>query len=166
MADLEEILRKQAEAARLAEKLQGEKDPERILALAEQVLGKTRELEKMALGLAASVAPQDQGFGEVRVLLTPDQRKRIAEQTGVGIEAVTLRDTQGRSWNSEMPTVEPRVIEKLAAKEAAASRLTMETRSHVEKIVKQLKALNVPELEDTIRQLEKDPTLGLGRKNG
>lgn len=166
MADIEEIQRKQADAARLAEKLQGEKDPERIAALAEQIQGKTRDLEKMALSLAASAAPADSGGGEVRVLLTPAQRERIVEQTGVGIEAVTLRDTQGRSWKSEMPTVEPRVIEKLAAQQAAASRLTLETRTQVEKIIKELKALNVPELEETIRELEKDPTLGAGRKKG
>lgn len=166
MADLDEIQRKQADAAKLAMKLVDEKDPERIKELAEQIQKRTADLAKMAASLAASAAPPDRSGGEqVRVLLTPEQRERLAAETGVGIEAVDLRDTGGRSWNAEMPTTEPRVIEKLAAQQAAAARLTMETRKQVESIVKQLKALNVPELEETIRELERDPTLGRGKKS-
>ena len=48
--------------------------------------------------------------------------------------------------------------------EAAASKLQSETRAQVQKIIKQLEALNVPEIADTIAQLKKDPTLGLARK--
>jgi hypothetical protein len=166
MSDLDEIQRKQADATRLALKMVDEKDPERLKEMAAQVLEKTKALEKAAKSLAASAAVPDRGGGEeVRVLLTSDQKERLAEQTGVGVEAVTLRDSGGRSWNAEMPTTEPRVIEKLAAEQAAASRLTMETRKQVEAIIKQLKALNVPELEETIRELERDPTLGRGKKS-
>ena len=166
MADLDEIQRKQADTVKLALKMVDEKDPERLKEMAEQILQKTKALEKAALGLAASAAPPDRSGGEeVRVLLTPEQRERIAAQTGVGVEVVTLRDSGGRSWNAEMPTTEPRVIEKLAAVQAAAARLTLETRKQVEAIIKQLKALNVPELEETIRELERDPTLGRGKKS-
>src|ERR1700694_6000203 len=95
----------------------------------------------------------EENAAEGRVRLTPDHRKRIAEQTGVGIEAVTLRDSGGKSWSRELPATEPRVVEALAARQAAQSRLVMETRTQVEKIVKQLKALNVPELAETIAEL-------------
>ena len=78
-------------------------------------------------------------------------------------EAVTLRDSGGKSWSRELPATEPRVVEALAARQAAQSRLVMETRTQVEKIVKQLKALNVPELAETIAELERDPTLGQGK---
>ncbi len=166
MADLDEIQRKQADTVKLALQMVDEKDPERLKEMAEQIQQRTKELEKAALGLAAAVALPDRSGGEeVRVLLTPDQRERISEQTGVGVEAVTLRDSGGRSWNAAMPTTEPRVIEKLAAQQAAASRLTMETKKQVEAIIKQLKALNVPELEETIRELERDPTLGRGKQS-
>jgi hypothetical protein len=79
---------------------------------------------------------------------------------------VHLHDSRKRVWSSELPvgTVSPRDIEKEAAKEAAKLRRISETKSGVEKIVKQLKALNVPELADFIATLEKDPTLGLGGK--
>src|SRR6267142_466876 len=85
----------------------------------------------------------------------------IAEETGVGIEAVTLRDTPERSWSSQMPAVEPRQVEAMAAREAAASRLRSETRAQVEKIVRELEKLDVPELAETIAQLRRDTTLGL-----
>lgn len=166
MANLDELQRKQADTVKLALQMVDEKDPERLQALADQVLAKTQALEKAALGLAAAATVPDRGGGErVRVLLTTEQRERIAGQTGVGVEAVTLQDSGGRSWSAEMPTTEPRVIEKLAAAQAAASRLTAETRKHVEGIIKQLKALDVPELEETIRELERDPTLGQGKKS-
>jgi hypothetical protein len=165
MSDMAELQRKQADTAKLAMKMVDEKDPERLKELAEQIQARTRDLEKMALNIAAAAAPQEQSGGaEVRVLLTPDQRERIAEQTGVGLEAVTLRDSGGKRWSRELPATEPRVVEALAARQAAQSRLVMETRTQVEKIVKQLKALNVPELAETIAELERDPTLGQGKK--
>jgi hypothetical protein len=34
----------------------------------------------------------------------------------------------------------------------------------VEKIIKQLEALNVPEIADQIAELKRDPTLGLAKK--
>jgi len=43
-----------------------------------------------------------------------------------------------------MPAVEPRQVEAMAAREAAASRLRAETRGQVEKIVRELEKLDVP----------------------
>jgi hypothetical protein len=74
---------------------------------------------------------------------------------------VTLRDTAARPWSKQMAAADPREIEAMAAKEAAASRLKAETRDRVEKIVRELEKLDVPELADTIAELRRDPTLGL-----
>lgn len=164
MADLEEIERKQAEAARLAGELVEEKDPERVMAIAKGIQERAAELERMALGLMAALAPADAGGEEVRVLLTPEQRERITEQTGVGVEMVTLRDSKSRMWSKEMPKVDPREIERLAAKQAADSKLAAETRKQVEAIIRKLEALDVPELKETIENLRRDPTLGRGKK--
>jgi hypothetical protein len=164
MADLEEIERMQAETTKMAMKLVDEKDPQKILEMAAQIQERTAELEKMALGLAAAFAAKEAEGEEVRVLLTPDQRERIAESTGVGVEVVTLRDSKQRMWSKEMPSVEPREIEKMAAKQAAESRILAETKKTVEAVIKQLEALNVPELKDTIEELRRDPTLGRGKK--
>jgi len=164
MADLAELQRKHADAARFAAGMVEEKDPQRIQQMAEQLQARCAELGRMARALEAEATPPGPAGGETRVVLSAEQRQRIAEQTGVGIEAVTLRDTPERSWSSQMPAVEPRQVEAMAAREAAASRLRSETRAQVEKIVRELEKLDVPELAETIAQLRRDPTLGLPGK--
>ena len=166
MADIEEIKRKQADTAKMAMKMVDEKDPERLKEMAEQIQARCKDLEKMVRGLAAAITPQEQTGQEVKVMLTPEQKARVTEQTGVGIEMVTLYDTKKRMWSRDLPLgkIEPREIEKMAAQQAAQSRLVSETRQQVEKIIKQLKALNVPEIAEQIAELERDPTMGLAKK--
>jgi hypothetical protein len=161
MADLAELQKKQAEAASFAIRMADEKDPERLKQMAEQLQAKCADLGKMAKALEAAVAPAGPSGPETRVVLTPEQRQRVAEQTGVGVEVVMLRDAPGRTWSREMSSARPRDIEVAAAKQAARSRLIAETRSRVEKIIRQLEQLEVPELAETIAELRRDPTLGL-----
>lgn len=161
MAQLAELLQHQAETARAAERMAEEKDPQRLAEMAEDLQRRAHDLEKMARSIEASFAPAAEGEA-VRVVLTPDQRTRIAEQTGVGIEAVTLHDTAAQRWSARMPQAQPREIEREAARQAARQRLISETRTQVEKIIQQLEALEVPELAETIAALRRDPTLGRG----
>jgi hypothetical protein len=163
MSDMDDLERKQGDAAKLAMKMVDEKDPERLKEMAEQILEKTKELEKMARGMEAFYTPKGPSGEETYVVLTPEQRERIVETTGVGIEVVTLRDTPDVQWKKEMPKIEPRVIEKMAAKQAAESKLVSETRKAVEDVIQQLEKLNVPELQETIENLKRDPTLGRGK---
>lgn len=164
MADLADLERKQADAAKYAERMAEEKDPDRILAMAKEMQERAGELGSMARAIEQAATPQGGSGEETVVVLTPDQRRRVEEQTGVGVEKVVLRDTESRVWGREMPAMEPRIIEKMAAAQAAESRLIAETRDQVEKIVKQLEALEVPELRETIAELRRDPTLGLAAK--
>ena len=164
MADLDDLQRKQADVAKFAMKMVDEKDPERLQEMAGQVQARCLDLEKMARSIEAAFTPPASEGAEVRVLLTPAQKARITEQTGVGVEMVTLRDSKQRMWSKDMPRIEPREIEKMAALQAAQSKLISETRSQVEKIIKQLEALNVPEIAEAIAELKKDPTLGRGKK--
>src|SRR5207302_9344362 len=114
------------------------------------------ELGKMAKALEAAFAPARGGGGvETRVLLTAEQRKRIADQTGVGVEVVTLRNTGDRSWPRSMGSVDPREIEAMAARQAAASRLKAETRARVEESIQELEKLESPVLADTIAELRR-----------
>jgi len=163
---LEDIQKRQAKLAHKAASLADEKDPQKILDVAAELQAECADLEKAARNLEKALMPPDfEGKGTV-VKLTADQRRRITEQTGVGLEEVTVHDSRKKVWSQELPrgTVEPREIEAEAAREAARLRRISMTKESVEKIVKDLKALNVPELADYIAQLEKDPTLGLAGK--
>ena len=164
MADLAELQQKQADAARFAMRMTEEKDPERLKQMAEELKARCDELARMAKSIEAALTPAAGTGAETTVLLTPAQRERIAQQTGVGIEAVTLRDTKDRQWSKTMPKADPREIEKAAAIQAAEARLKAETRTQVEKIIRELEKLNVPELAETIAELKGDPTLGLSGK--
>jgi len=155
MADLAELRQKQAEAARFAESMAGEKDPERLKRMAEQLQARCAELGRMARAIEAAMTPAGGTGVETRVTLTPEQRKRVAEQTGAAVEVVTLRDTAERAWSKRMPAIEPREIEAMAARQAAASRLQSETRAQVEKIIQELEKLDVPELAGTIADLRR-----------
>jgi hypothetical protein len=164
MADLDDLQRRQADAAKFAMKMVDEKDPQRLLEMAEQLQERCADLEKMARGIERAFTPPGGEGEEVRVVLTPEQKARVTESTGVGVDVVVLRDSKQRMWSKEMPRIEPREIEKMAAKQAAESKLISETRTQVEKIIKELEKLNVPELAETIANLKKDPTLGLANK--
>ncbi|HEX4383903.1 MAG TPA: hypothetical protein VH083_13180 [Myxococcales bacterium] len=165
MSDLDDLLKKQAEMAKYAMSMANEKDPERIMEMTAILQERGKELERMAKAIEAFYAPKGPAGPETRVILTPAQKERITEQTGVGLDTVILRDTPEMRWSKKMATVEPREIEREAAKQAAQARLVIETRNQVEKIIKLLEEQNVPELAETIAELKRDPTLGRGRKD-
>ena len=165
MSDLGDLMKKQAEMAKLAMSMENEKDPERILEMTATLQQRGKELERMARAIEAFYTPKSPAGPETRVRLTPAQKERITEQTGVGLEEVILRDTPEMQWSKKMSKVEPREIEKEAAKQAADARLVIETRTQVEKIIKLLEEQNVPELAETIAELKRDPTLGRGKKD-
>jgi len=156
MGDLAILQEKQAEAARFATEMADEKDPQRLQQMAERLQARCAELGRMAKALEAAVLPAGAPGTETRVALTAEQRKRIAEQTGAAVETVTLQDTADRAWSKEMPKVEPREVEAMAARQAAASRLRAETRAQAEKIIRELEKLDVPELAETIAELRRE----------
>src|SRR5437763_13978820 len=85
MADLAELQKKQADAASFAMRMVEEKDPELLKQMAERVRESCVELANMAKALEAAMTPAGASGPETRVALTPEQRKRVAEQTGVGV---------------------------------------------------------------------------------
>lgn len=164
MGDLAELQKRQAEAAQIAARMAQEQDPDRILALAAEVQKRAAEIEKMGRAFEAGLAPAAASGGSIEVALTRDQKERVTQQTGVGVERVTLHDARGRVWARDfaLGKVHPREVEKEAAKEAARLRLIAQTRQQVEAIAAQLEALNVPELDAVVADLRRDPTLGRG----
>src|SRR5436309_7699536 len=99
---LEDIQKKQAAMARKAASLVDEKDPEKILEVAAKLQADALDLEKACRNLEAALLPPDFEGKETVVKLTPDQKARITEQTGVGIEVVHLHDSKKRVWSHEL----------------------------------------------------------------
>jgi hypothetical protein len=137
-------------------------DPEKLMARAAEVVAMVGDLEKHALHLAAQ-AGGPTGGAEERVVLTADQRQRIAQETGVALELLVVRDADG-SFAKAMPTTQKAIIERLAARQAAEIAVKKATRDAVEKLVKQLKALGVADLDPVIQAIEDDPSMETLRK--
>jgi hypothetical protein len=161
---LEDLQKKQQSIANDAKKMLEEKDPKVLLEMAEKMKEKCDGLLNMAKSIAGQF-PQEREIGPQTVVkLTPDQRERLVEGTGVGMETVTLKDTEKKLWSRQMTKVTAREIEAEATKEAARLRLISDTKAQVGKIIKELKKVDVPELAETIAELERDPSLGLSGK--
>jgi len=78
MASVEEIERKQKAMQPLLEQIAQEKDADRIQQLGRQIAEMAQELARMADGLERAYAQATGGAGETRVVLTKDQRQRVA----------------------------------------------------------------------------------------
>jgi hypothetical protein len=157
---LDDLQRKQGEAAKLAMRMTEEKDPEKLAEMAKAVLEQTKDLERMARNIgAAALGGLPVGGKETRVVLTPEQKERLVEQTGVGLDAVVLEDEPTRKWSKDIATARPHEVERMAARATAAIRLQTETKKAIEGVIQQLEALEVPELKETIDELRAHPAL-------
>jgi hypothetical protein len=165
MSDIEDLQKKQAALAREAMKMVEEKDGEKIVEMAAAFALKAAEFEKSAINLSKSIEEQSGTSGPgTTVVLTREQRARIEEATGVGMETVTVHDNKARRFSKEMTKVERREIEKEAMNQAAQIALEIKTRDAVQKVLKELRALERPELKEYIDTLTKDPLLPMRKK--
>ena len=160
MSDLADIERRQKEIAEMAKRLVDEKDVPEIQRIGKEIAAKARELQKAALALAAAVTPdagRNQG-GETRVVLTKDQRQRIAEQTGVALDTLVIAE-DAAGWARRMPGTEKRIIEQRALAQAARSIVSEEKEKRIKKMIKELEAIPdpTPEVQGVINQLREDP---------
>ena len=85
MASAEDLLSKQRKLSKAAGELgKYADDPKKLLEMAAEITKGAKELEEAALRFQAENDPATGGALE-RVVLTADQRARLAEQTGVYI---------------------------------------------------------------------------------
>lgn len=141
MADLEDVEQQQRELLEMSRRIAEEKDPEAILALARRMQGRAEELARKGRALQASFAGI-RGPGQTRVELTPDQRQRVADATGVAVDVLTLDDAQ--AWDPRMPRTSPAIIERLAMASVAEQKLDQLKRKQVAAIVDELN--RIPDL--------------------
>jgi hypothetical protein len=156
MSTMDEVISKQERATKAAVALSKKTDPEELRAGAEKLKEMTDDLEKACKRLQAE-------FGgatghEERVVLTPDQRERLAESTGVPMDMLVVQDRDG-SFGRRMPTTDKATIERMAALQATAIAEKKARTAAIDKVIKQLEKLDVPELQPIIDSMRKDPTL-------
>ena len=159
MASLEEVMSRQPRMVKAATAMKELQDPQEILDAAAKLKEMGKELEKAAKSLEAQYAGVS--GPEERVVLTPDQRERIATGTGVALEMVTVQDDKNATFRRAMPTTDRATIERLAARQAAEITIKKAKEEAVQKLIKALEKLGVPELEPVIAAIRKDPTLKL-----
>jgi hypothetical protein len=101
--------------------------------------------------------PRNQG-GAVRVVLTKDQRQRIADQTGVGLDTLVIEEGAA-AWALRMPTMEKRIIENKALEMAGKSLVSEAKEKRIKKLINALEEIGdpTPEVRAMIEQLKDDP---------
>ena len=155
---LEELQAMQKKLVKAAQDLANHADdPKTLLEKAAEISKGGKQLEESALRLQAQFDPAA-GGKEERVILTADQRQRLAEETGVALEALVVRDPTGE-FARAMPSTQKATIEKLAAREAAMLAVKKARGDAIEKLVKHLKSLEVEGLAPVIEAIEADPSL-------
>src|SRR5438552_11598174 len=119
MADvtLDALLVKQKEMAELASSLSSETGADRIQELAAELQRRGEELSRMAEELVAQQGNPKAQRGTTEVALTPAQKQRIREATGVELDTILLQDDAGIAART-MPITDPRIIEYRALQEA------------------------------------------------
>ena len=161
MADtkLDDLLAKQKAMSDLAESLAGETNVERIQSVAVELARRGEELEQMARAVEASTrgeAPR----GYTEVVLTPAQRDRIREKTGVSLESIRIPDAAGVSARV-MPLTDPRIIETQAVREAESIRAGREAdaqmRAQLAEVIGAIEAVGNPALSEQLEKMKADP---------
>jgi hypothetical protein len=141
----------------LLEQIAQETNADRVQELGKQIAQMAQELGEMAAGLERAYA-QSKGGGETRVVLTKEQRERVAEATGVALDTLVLEGAQ--SWDPQMPSMSPATIERLAMASVADRKLKEEKRKAVTAILKELQAAvgdsPAPETHAAIEQFKRD----------
>jgi hypothetical protein len=157
MASLEEIERKQKSMQPLLEQIARETNADRVQELGKQIAEAAQELGQMAAGLENRYA-QTKGSGETRVVLTKEQRARVAEATGVALDTLVLQGAE--IWDPQMPKMTSATIERLAMASVADRKLKEEKRTAVKAILKQLEAAMgdspAPETKAAVEQFKRD----------
>jgi hypothetical protein len=157
---LELLLQKSKGLEKLMAEAARETDPERLTAIAEKVSAEAKALEALGKQYQAEEQRRVGRRGFVEVVLTPEQRRRIQDQTGVLLETVVLPDESG-AQSQAMPMSDPRIIEQLALHEAGRRKLAAEadaiTRREVARVIAELEAQNNAALNEELEKLKRDP---------
>jgi flagellar capping protein FliD len=158
---LDDLLRKQQEMSRLALEAQSAGSSARMQEIVAQLQALGSELEQLAAQLQAqSTAGTAARSGSTEVLLTPEQRSRVREATGIDLESIRIPDPTGISVHS-MPLATPAQIEQRALQEAqrrqAAAAGEAAAQQQVAATLEIIDSQGTPALRQQLAELRQDP---------
>lgn len=159
---MDDLLARQRAMVDKASSLAHERDVEKIQSVTAELEREGRELEALAKAFEtqelAKAGPPPRG--RLEVVLTPAQRARIKQLTGVDLPSVVVPDEMG-VLSQAMPSTDPRDIELLAINEArrlAASRGADEKmRSELTRAIKDIEEQGMGEVRELLEKLKADP---------
>jgi len=159
---MDDLNRRQATMLALMEQLPNERDTERITQISRQLEQEARDLEQLARDYErqelAKAGPPPRG--SLEVVLTPAQRKRVLDVTGVKMETVVIRDESG-VLNQSMPRTDPRRIEQMAIAEALRRKSLSDgdgqMQQQVADLLADIEAQGTGEVREMLAELKKDP---------
>jgi hypothetical protein len=159
---VEDLMRRQRAMSDKAAKLVDEKDVGRIQEITRELEAEGRELEALARSFEkqelAKAGPPPRG--SLEVVLTADQRERVAALTGVTLDSIIIADEAG-VLSRAMPHTDPRDIELMAIEQArrikAAQGADTQARAAIERAVKDIEEQGMGEVRQKIEELKQDP---------
>jgi len=159
---LQDIEVKQLAMVKLAESMVDMTDVDQLLATGKQLELDGAELQALAKRLEsetlADVPPQKKNV--TVVVLTPAQRVRVKEETGLDMEVVELEDTDGMMARMMPNTLPPYIeIKALEAARRKAKDHYTEQQSRIEmfQLIAEFEASS-PEAAELLSKLKDDPT--------
>jgi hypothetical protein len=159
---MDELLRKQQEMVKKAESLISERDVDKIQQVTSELERDGKELEQLALAFEkqelAKAGPPPRG--SLEVMLTPDQRKRVLDLTGVDLPSVVIQDEMG-VLSKAMPHTDPRDIELMAIQEARRLKAMRDAdgkmRADVDRAILDIEEQGTAETRELLAKLKADP---------
>ncbi|MDX9720760.1 MAG: hypothetical protein RBU37_08425 [Myxococcota bacterium] len=166
MADekLEQILEEQKALNLLAEELPKTTEPHAIETILAALAEGAQRLEGMAQdyaqGLEAAYPESNEGpVHRIEVVLTPEQRQRVFDETGIEMGSVLLDDPTGERGHY-MPSTEPQIIEAQAIKQALGFKQMVEaeeaSRQALEAACADLEENGTPEQKAAMEKIKAD----------
>lgn len=135
--------------AELSERMQAE-------GAALEALGKRYQQEQMMI--------RTKGRGLTTVVLTPDQRRRIKEKSGIDVETYQVEDDG--TFKQGMPARRVEEIEALALAKAMKEKYEIEAermvRAELDRLMEDIENVGVAELSEQLARLKQDPNFAGG----
>jgi hypothetical protein len=160
MADptMEELKAKAEALVKRMALIVNEADPDKFIALAKEIEAEAKAFEALGNAYVSANSPKPPPM--TTVVLTPDQRKRILDQTGVAMETIELPD-DGAITSKLMPETRKQQVEAWALEEAKrrkqADQANAKAMEQINSAIADLEAVGNPDLMALLEENKKNP---------